>query len=146
MYKQAAALADRNFAKEPLAATIFSDFAKLNVAEGHYASAEPLDKRALGILEEDFGSSSSRLSPILGGLSEIFFLQGRYTEATTQLQRQLEIQEKVLGPDNPEIASILDNYSAVLLKTDHPAEAAQAAARAKAIRAKATAASSDPEN
>jgi hypothetical protein len=34
----------------------------------------------------------------------------------------------------------------VLLKTDHPAEAAQAAARAKAIRAKATAASNDPEN
>src|SRR5207245_17813 len=28
IYKQAAALADRNFPKEPLAATIFSDFAR----------------------------------------------------------------------------------------------------------------------
>ena len=51
-----------------------------------------------------------------------------------------------LGPDDPELASILDNYAAVLLKTDHTDEAAQATARAKAIRAKATAASSDPEN
>jgi hypothetical protein len=33
-----------------------------------------------------------------------------------------------------------------LLKTDHAEQAAQATARAKAIRAKAIAASSDPEN
>ena len=91
-------------------------------------------------------SSSPRLAPILGGLSEVFYLQGRYTEATAALQRELEIQEKVLGQDDPELASILDNYAAVLLKTNHTAEAAQAEARAKAIRAKAPAASSDPAN
>jgi peptidoglycan hydrolase CwlO-like protein len=83
----------------------------------------------------------------VGGLSEIFFLQGRYAQALTALQRELQIQEKVLGPDDAELASILDNYAALLLKTNHTAEAAQAAARAKAIRARATdAASSDPAN
>src|SRR5207237_9178942 len=60
IYRQAAALADRNFAKEPLAATIFSDLARLNAAEGHYATAEPLHRRALRSLEEAFAASSLR--------------------------------------------------------------------------------------
>ena len=75
------------------------------------------------------------------------YLQGRYTEATTTLQRELQIQETVLAADDPALASILDNYAGLLLKTNHTAEAALAEARAKAIRAKATAtASSDPAN
>jgi hypothetical protein len=67
-------------------------------------------------------------------------------EATTVLQRELGIQEKVLAPDDSALASILDDYAGLLLKTNRTAEAAQAEARAKAIRAKATAASSDPAN
>jgi hypothetical protein len=69
-------------------------------------------------------------------------LQGRYTEATTALQRELEIQEKALGRDDAALASVLDNYAGLLLKTNQTAEAAQAEARAKAIRAKANATAS----
>jgi hypothetical protein len=59
----------------------------------------------------------------------------------------LEIQEKAFGPDDPRLASTLENYSGLLLKTSHTAEAAQARARASAIRAKANAtASTDPAN
>jgi hypothetical protein len=68
-------------------------------------------------------------------------------EATTALQRELEIQEKALGRDDAALIPILDNYASLLQKTNHTAEAAQAEARAKAIRAKANAtASSDPAN
>jgi tetratricopeptide repeat protein len=84
---------------------------------------------------------------VLGGLSELLYLQGRYAEAATALQRDLQIQEKVLGANDPAIASMLDDFSALLLKTNHTAEAAQAEERAKAIRAKAVSAQGiDPEN
>jgi len=68
-------------------------------------------------------------------------------EATTALQRELEIQEKALGRDDAALVPILDNYASLLLKTNHTAEAAQAEARVRAIRTKANAtASSDPAN
>ena len=44
--------------------------------------------------------------------------------------------EKVLGPEHPNVATILEGYSDLLRKMDREAEAEKMEARAKAIRAK----------
>ena len=49
IYKRAEALAKQNFSRDPLAATIYTDSARLDEAEGHYDQAEPLDLLALGL-------------------------------------------------------------------------------------------------
>ena len=53
-------------------------------------------------------------------------------------KRALAIREKALGPEHPEEAQSLENYSALLHKTGRSDEAATLEARAKAIRTKHT--------
>ena len=45
-------------------------------------------------------------------------------------------REQVLGPDHPDVAQCLENYSVLLHSMNHDAEAQGLEARAKAIRAK----------
>ena len=47
-----------------------------------------------------------------------------------------EVTEKALGPDNPSVATILENYALLLRKTQRNAEAVEMEAHAKAIRDK----------
>ena len=44
--------------------------------------------------------------------------------------------EKALGPQHPDVATSLENYAALLRKTERTTEATKMEARAKAIRAK----------
>ena len=44
--------------------------------------------------------------------------------------------EKVLGPEHPQVATVLENYAALLGKLGREAEAGKMEARAQAIRAK----------
>ncbi len=48
----------------------------------------------------------------------------------------MAINEKVLGPEHPHVATSLENYAARLRKTGRSAEATRMEARANAIRAK----------
>lgn len=48
----------------------------------------------------------------------------------------LEIWEKALGPDHPEVATILGNYAELLRRTRRESEATSLELRAKAIRKK----------
>ena len=59
-----------------------------------------------------------------------------YAEAQPLYKRALAIREKALGPEHPDVAQSLENYSALLRKTGRSDEAAILEARAKAIRAK----------
>ena len=64
------------------------------------------------------------------------YQQGRCAEAAPPHQRALTIREKALGPEHPDVATILENYSALLRETGRANEAERMEARAKAIRAK----------
>ena len=46
----------------------------------------------------------------------------------------LAIVEKALAPEHPDVALILENYTALLRETDREAEVVEMEARAKAIR------------
>ena len=48
----------------------------------------------------------------------------------------MAIMEKALGPDHPNVATILKGYSDLLRKMDRNAEGKKMEARAKAIRVK----------
>ncbi len=75
----------------------------------------------------------SRNEHALNGLRRRTF---GYAEAQPLYKRVLAIREKALGPEHPDVAQSLENYSALLRKTGRSDEAAILEARAKAIRAK----------
>ncbi len=62
--------------------------------------------------------------------------QGTYDEAEPLFKRSLAIRKKALGPDHPEVATILENYAAMLREAGRTVEAVKMEARAKAIRAR----------
>jgi tetratricopeptide (TPR) repeat protein len=47
----------------------------------------------------------------LNNLAELYYAQGRYTEAEPLHKRAFGIRENVLGPDHPEVANSLDNLA-----------------------------------
>ncbi len=64
------------------------------------------------------------------------YSQGRYGQAEPLYKRTLAIWEKAFGPDHPKVAISLENYAALLRKTDRANEAAKMESRAKRIRAR----------
>ncbi len=64
------------------------------------------------------------------------YAQGRYAEAEPLYRRSLEIREKALGPEHPNVATSLNIYAALLRATGRNAEADKMESRAKAIRGK----------
>ena len=72
----------------------------------------------------------------LNNLALLYRAQGKYTEAEPLFRRALAVWEKALGPEHPNVAMALENYAALLRKTNRAAEAAKLEARAQAIRAK----------
>ena len=82
------------------------------------------------------GPQHPAVATSLSGLADLYYAQGKYTEAEPLYQRSLAIREKALGAEHPAVATTLENYAALLRKTNREAEAATIEARAKAIRAK----------
>ncbi len=72
----------------------------------------------------------------LDNLGTLYYAESQYAKAEPLYQQALAIRQKVLGPQHPAIALVLDNYSALLRQTDRAAEANELEIRARAIRAK----------
>jgi hypothetical protein len=62
--------------------------------------------------------------------------QDRYAEAEPLFKRALAILEKALGPEHPNVATVLENRASLLRNMGRPEEAPALEARAMAIRAK----------
>ncbi len=70
-------------------ATNLNDLAGLYEAQGHYAEAEPLYKRALAIYEKALGPEHPHVAASLTGLAALYDAQGHYAEAEPLYQRAL---------------------------------------------------------
>jgi tetratricopeptide (TPR) repeat protein len=70
---------------------------------------------------------------ILNNLGQLYFSQRRYEEAESSYRRALEIREKSLGPNHPDLAQTLNGYAALLKKTKRKAEAEALLTRANEI-------------
>ena len=115
-------------------ATSLNDLATLYQAQGKYAEAEPLHKRALAIREKALGLEHPNLATSLNNLGGVYVAQGNYAEAEALLKSALAIAENALAPEHPDVALILENYAVLLRETDREAEAVEMEARTKAIR------------
>ena len=80
-------------------------------AQGRYAEAEPLSKRALAISEKALGPEHPDVAVALNNLAAIYRAQGRYAEAEPLYKRALAIGEKTLGPEHPDVAIRLNNLA-----------------------------------
>ena len=63
-------------------------------------------------------------------------IANQIAEAEPLFKRALAIVEKALGPQHPDVVTSLENYAALLRKTERTTEATKMEARAKAIRAR----------
>jgi len=73
-------------------ATSLNNLAGLYYAQGHYAQAEPLFKRALAIDEKAFGPDHPRVAMSLKNLAVLYRAMGRDDEAEPLEQRAARIQ------------------------------------------------------
>ncbi len=88
--------------QDPRLATTLNNLALLYDAQGKYAEAEPLYKRALAIREQVLGPEHRSVATSLSNLAELYKAQGKYAEAEPLYKRSLAIREKALGPAHPD--------------------------------------------
>ena len=72
----------------------------------------------------------------LNNLASLYHAQGNYAQAEPLYRRALAILTKAVGPEHPNVATMLGNYADLLRKMDRDSEAEKMEARAQAIRAK----------
>jgi tetratricopeptide (TPR) repeat protein len=72
---------------------------------------------------------------LLNRAGDYFHRRARFPDAEPLYQRALAIREKVLGPDHSDLATVFENYAALLREMKRGAAAREMEARAQAIRA-----------
>ena len=107
-----------------------NNLALLYDAQGRYAEAEPLYKRALAIREKALGPDHPDVAPSLNNLAALYDPQGQYAQAEPLYKRSQEIREKALGPNHPDVATSLNNLA--VLYEPGPVRAGRAALQALA--------------
>ena len=88
------------------------------------------------LLTREFGPEHPEVGRSLHALAYRYHRLAEFAKAEPLYTRALAIQEKTLGADAPEVATILDDYAALLRQTGRAGEAAELEQRARAIRAK----------
>ncbi len=110
------------------------NLASLYLAQGKYADAETLGRRALAMREKALGANDEQS---LNNLGDISRFQGKYAEAETLYRRALAMREKILGADHPDLAQSLNNIAVMYQVQGRYAEAEALYQRALAVREKA---------
>ncbi len=105
------------------------------VRKAAYAEAMDACLRPV-LLTRELGPEHPELARSLHALAYRYHRQAEFAKAEPLYARALAIQEKSLGVDAPEVATILDDYAALMRQTGRGAEAGDLERRAAAIRAK----------
>ena len=92
-------------------------------AQGRYAEAEPLNKRAVAITERALGPDHPDVGAFLNSVAELYLAQGRYAETEPLFKRSLAIRDKALGPDHPDVAQYLNSFTLLYQAQGRYAEA-----------------------
>ena len=106
-------------------------------AQGRYAEAEPLYRRALEIHVKALGPDHPDVGQSLNNLAALYYDQGWYAEAEPLSKRSLAIHERALGPDHPRLGMSLSNLGELYRTQGRYAEAEPLHKRSLAIREKA---------
>jgi tetratricopeptide (TPR) repeat protein len=103
---------------------------------GEFAAAEPLQTRALAIVERAFGVESPEAASSTDYLAVIYWRQGRYADAEVRFAKALAILEKTRGPDHLDVATCLNDVGMVYFEQGRYSEPQPILERALAIREK----------
>jgi clan AA aspartic protease (TIGR02281 family) len=106
---------------------------KESLAKGDYALAIEACQASLEEAER-FGRHDRRLAISSWFLASLYHAQGRYAEAEPLYRRSLEIMEKTLGPNHPDVATILNNLAELYREQGRYAEAEPLYRRSLEIR------------
>ncbi len=110
-----------------------NSIAALYSLQNDYTAAEVPLARALAIREHALGSANRYTAQSLNNLALLYAAQGRYAEAEPLYQRAVAILEKQAYPED--LATVLENYAALLEDAGRMDETKQMETRARAIRA-----------
>ncbi|MCH7895869.1 MAG: tetratricopeptide repeat protein, partial [candidate division NC10 bacterium] len=99
-----------------------STLADVSRAEGRFAEAERLYKRALAIDEEALEKDHLNVARDVNNLALFYDSRGNDAEAEPLYHRALAIAKKALGPDHPEVATVAANVKGFYEKTGRKVE------------------------
>lgn len=105
----------------PDVANILSNLAGIHTDRAAYEKAEPLYKRAVGIMEKFDGDADlDRLRiQCWNGLAILYRMQGRYAKAEPLFKRALMLAEKTRGAEDSDVATTLNNLAVLYKYTGH---------------------------
>jgi nephrocystin-3 len=121
----------------PSTGASLNNLARLLQAQGDYAGAEPLYRRALAIAEKAEGPDHPSTGTTLNNLARLLQDQGDYAGAEPLFRRALAISEKSQGPEHPSTGTSLNNLAGLLQDQGDYAGAEPLFRRALAIAEKA---------
>jgi tetratricopeptide (TPR) repeat protein len=110
---------------------ILNNLAVLYGTQRRYTQAETFLRRSLDIRNKSGNLTQVRTTE--KNLADLCLITGRYSEAERLLRHWLEISEKALEPNDPELAQGFKEHAFALRKMHRKSEAARSEARANAI-------------
>jgi CHAT domain-containing protein/tetratricopeptide (TPR) repeat protein len=116
----------------PDVAASLKDLAYLYTAMGAYGRAEPLLRRSLAIREMAPGDSM-KLAGTRNALAGLYWQMGEYARAIPEYERSLELYESLGGPEDFNLATMLEMLSILYEKNGDYERAEAALKRALAI-------------
>lgn len=103
-------------APEHRRARVRSAYASILTARGEFEEAVREHRRALVILEKEFGSDDPKVASERLNLASALVQQGAHAEAQTELEAVVDLRERTLGPDHPALARARGNLAGVLIE------------------------------
>jgi tetratricopeptide (TPR) repeat protein len=120
-------------ADHPLYAMASSNMFTILYQQHRVAEGEPYLRRALAVGEKKFPASLN-MATLRQCLAALEMSREHYKEAAKLLEEVIATQEKLLGPDHPQLALTLENYAAAERRLHHKSQAKNAHDRASFIR------------
>ncbi|HEV3121308.1 MAG TPA: tetratricopeptide repeat protein [Isosphaeraceae bacterium] len=135
LYRESIPVWEQSLGAEHIAtATAYEDLATVLTYQRKYEQAEPFFKRAQYL----FGRGRPNFPKMVESLSALAandVAQGRDAPAADLYKRAIKIyDDKSIPLEDPELATVLDQYASLLRKTHRDEDAEPLEARAKAIR------------
>ena len=120
-------------AEHPNVARVSLNLAHAERARRNYPVAREIYERVLE-RQEEAEPDSAFTGYVLGDLADLVRVMGDPEQAKSLSERALAIKEAALGPDHPDVATMLDNSGVLYLDTGDHAEARSRFERALRIR------------
>jgi tetratricopeptide (TPR) repeat protein len=129
---------------DPRLATSLDNLAGVRKKQARLAEAETLYRRSLAIFERAGPRYGRQVALVCNDLGTVRCALGDFDEAVALLGRAVELNERLRGASDPEVATNLRNLAAAKLLQGKPGDAATAATRAAAIDEAASPGNFDP--